>query len=266
MIRTFSVFAAVAVFTAGCTSPPAPLPPRAVLEGVPAIVQNEPAYCAPATMARAMAFAGSPVPQDVLAAYGGSTAERGSDVAAFYRALEPLLDEKGLRLRPIVSVDPVRAFSLARAYNRLAGCRGVPRLSVPDEFVPATVDLGLLFGHADPALLREASEPRRSAFERNVVREISGGRPLLWGVVLGVVPEPNVEERSRAGHLRLIVGYDDGGATVLYSDPWGPDCPVKRMSSADACAITQSLHVLEPSVRRGRRPLSKKVLENGMRL
>lgn len=251
MARVFSVLAALAVLAAGCASPPPPS--RTLLDGVPPVVQKEPAYCAPATMARAMAFAGAPVPQDVLAVYGGSTAENGSDVDAFYRALGPLLREKGLRLRPIVSVDPIRAFSLARAYNRLARPRGLPRLHVPDEFVPATVDLGRLFGHADPELLREAAAPRLPAFEENVVRETAAGRPLLWGVVLGVVPEPNVEERSRAGHLRLLVGYEDGGSTVLYSDPWGPDCPVKRMSSADACAITQSLHVLEPDPRARRR-------------
>ena len=77
------------------------------------------------------------------------------------------------------------------------------------------------------------------------MREIAAGRPLLWGVVLGIVPEPHVAGGSRAGHLRLVVGYEDGGGTILYSDPWGPDCAVKRMSAADACAITQSLHVLE---------------------
>lgn len=237
-------FPLVAVLAAGCAS--SPPPPEAAALDVPAIVQKEPAYCAPATLARALAFAGRPVSQGILAAYGGSTAERGSDVDAFYRSLAPLLRKRGVRLRPIVSVDPVRAFSLARAYNRLAEPRGVFPLAVPDEFVSATVDLGRLFGRADPALLREAALPRLPAFERNVVREIAAGRPLLWGVVLGVVPEPSVAGGSRAGHLRLIVGYENAGATVLYSDPWGPDCPVKRMASADACAITHSLHVLEP--------------------
>lgn len=237
------VSAALAFFAAGCAS--VPPPPDAAALVVPPVVQKEPAYCAPATLSRAMAFAGKPVPQGVLAAYGGCTAETGSDVDAFYRALAPLLREKGLRLRALVSVDPIRAFSLARAYNRLAEPRGVFPLAVPDDFVPATVDLGRLFGRADPALLREAAAPRLPAFERNVVREIAAGRPLLWGVVLGVVPEPNVAGGSRAGHLRLIVGYEDGGATVLYSDPWAPDCPVKRMPSADACAITHSLHVLD---------------------
>lgn len=234
---------AFALLLAGCASPP---PPRSAFLPVPPVVQKTPAYCAPATLARAMAFAGRPVPQGLLALAGGSSPDGGSDVDSFYRALAPLLREKRLRLRAVVSVDPVRAFSLARAYNRLAEPRGLFPLAVPDARVPATVDLGRLFGRADPALLREAATPRRDAFERNVVREIAAGRPLLWGVVLGVVPEPNVAEGSRTGHLRLLVGYEGDGATVLYSDPWGPDCAVKRMSSADACAITQSLHVLEP--------------------
>lgn len=233
------------LLAAGCASAPPP-PPNALIGGVPAIVQKAPAYCAPATLARAMAFAGSPVPQGTLALYGGCTRGGGADIDAFYRALGPMLRGKGLRLRPVVSVDPVRAFSLAREYNRLARARGVFPLAVPDDLVPATVDLGRLFGRADPALLREAAAPRLPAFRANVRREVAAWRPLLWGVVLGIVPEPNVEGGSRAGHLRLIVGYEDGGDTVLYSDPWAPDCPVKRMPAADACAITQSLHVLEP--------------------
>lgn len=232
------------LLAAGCVSAPPP-PRRAILGGVPAVVQKEAAYCAPATLSRALAFAGCPVPQGTLALYGGCTRDGGADIDAFYRALAPLLREKGFRLRPIVSVDPVRAFSLAREYNRLARTRGVFPLAVPDDFISATVDLGRLFGRADPALLREAAAPRLPAFRANVRREIAAWRPLLWGVVLGVVPEPNVEGGSRAGHLRLIVGYEDGGDTILYSDPWAPDCPVKRMPAADACAITQSLHVLE---------------------
>ena len=243
-IRFAAFSVPLALLAAGCASPP---PPRALIGGVPPIVQKSPAYCAPATLARALEFAGKPVPQGTLALCGGCTPDGGSDVAAFYRALEPLLRGKGLRLRAIVSVDPVRAFSLAREYNRLAKPRGLFPLAVPDAFVPATVDLGKLFGRADPAVLREAAAPRLSAFRRAVVREISSWRPMLWGVVLGVVPEPNVAEGSRAGHLRLIVGYEDGGDTVLYSDPWAPDCPVKRMSAADACAITHALHVLEPA-------------------
>ncbi len=236
---------ALALLLAGCAATPS-APPRAQIGGIPAVVQRSPAWCAPASLARVLAFAERPVPQATLALRGGCSPESGADVDSFYRALAPLLREKGLRLRPIVSVDPLRAFSLARAYNRLAEPRGVFPLAVPDERLSATVDLGKLFGRADPALLREAAAPRLPAFRRSVVREIAAWRPLLWGVVLGVVPEPNVEDGSRTGHLRLIVGYEDGGDTVLYSDPWAPDCPVKRMSAADACAITHSLHVLEP--------------------
>lgn len=236
--------AAAVLFSAGCAAPPAPA--HAVVGGIPPVVQKSPAYCAPATLARVLALSGSPVPQGTLALYGGCTPEGGSDIDSFYRSLEPLLREKGFRMRPILSIDPVRALSLARRYNELARPRGAFPLAVPDDRTPATVDLGRLFGRADAALLREAAAPGVPAFRNAVRREISAWRPMLWGVVLGVVPEPNVEGGSRAGHLRLIVGYEDDGETVLYSDPWAPDCPVKRMAAADACAITQSLHVLEP--------------------
>lgn len=235
-------FAVVLALAGGCSSPP---PPRAQIGGIPVVVQKAPAYCAPASLARILAFGETPISQAELALFGGCSPDGGSDIDSFYRSLGPLLLEKGFRLRPILSIDPIRSFSVARRYNRLAEPRGVFPLSVPDDFLPATVDLGRLFGRADPELLREASAPLRAGFVREVRREIAAWHPLLWGVVLGVVPEPGVADGSRAGHLRLIVGYENGGETILYSDPWAPDCPVKRMSAADACAITQSLHVLE---------------------
>lgn len=240
---------AAAFVAAGCRTP-LPTPDAAVLADVPAVVQKSPAYCAPASLSRAMAFAGKPVSQGILALYGGCSPDGGSDIDSFYRALEPLLREKGLRLEPILPIDPVRSFSIARRYNELAKPVSVFPLAVPDDAVPATVDLARLFGRADPDLLREAAEPLRAGFVRAVRREIASGRPLLWGVVLGIVPEPNVENGSRAGHLRLVVGYEEGGNVLLYSDPWSPDCPVKRMETGAACAITQSLHVLVPVRRR----------------
>ena len=239
-----AALAAAVLLAAGCSTPPPP--PRAVVGGIPPVVQKSPVYCAPASLSRLLAFAEKPVPQGTLALYGGCSPEGGSDIDSFYRMLGPLLREKGFRLRPVLSIDPVRAFSLARRYNDLARPRGMFPLAVPDDLAPATVDLARLFGRADAELLREAAAPRLPAFRKAVRREISAWRPLLWGVVLGVVPEPKVEGGSRAGHLRLIVGYENGGETILYSDPWAPDCPVKRMDAADACAITQSLHVLEP--------------------
>ena len=140
------------------------------------------------------------------------------------------------RIFPIVCLDEA------------AAARGsAARLAPPDGAPAGDVDLEELFRGADPDALRAAAEPRLPSFLSAVDRSVGAGHPLLWGVVLGIVPEPGPNAPAApGGHLRLLVGRDAAAGTVLYTDPWGPDCPVKAMPEANACAITMSLHSLEP--------------------
>lgn len=221
----------------------------AALWGVPSEVQRAPGWCAPATLARALAFEGAPATQEELAEAGGCAEDRGASLAAFYRGVAPLLAARGLRLRAWRGLDPAAAVALARAHDEAAAARGsAARLAPPDGAPAGDVDLEALFRGADPDALRTAAEPRLASFRSAVDRAIGSGHPLLWGVVLGIVPErgPNAPA-APGGHLRLLVGRDAAAGTVLYTDPWGPDCPVKAMPEADACAITMSLHSLEPA-------------------
>ena len=47
-------------------------------------------------------------------------------------------------------------------------------------------------------------------------------------------------------HMRLVIGYNEQNAEILYSDSWGPGHELKRMPAADAWAITTGISTVEP--------------------
>ena len=103
-------------------------------------------------------------------------------------------------------------------------------------------------GH--PATLREHAHrygdlPRRPSGRTSVHDLIDQGTPGLWSVILGIVPE-KLKIRGIAGHMRLIIGYNDDTKEILYSDSWGPGNELKRMPLDDAWTITTGLNAIEP--------------------
>ncbi len=214
-----------------------------VLADVPPAIQASPRHCAPATLSRALAWEGVPIPQSNLALFGGASQEKGVSVMDFYEALQPLFRDYGIVLQTHAVRTAAEALALAERHNAAARADGLPELRIPES--RDALDLGVLFLGADRDCLRVASRPGRGRFLAAVETEISRGHPLLWGVILGIVPEP--AESPPGGHLRLIVGYNAEERTILYSDSWGPDCPVKVMDADDAWAITMTLHSLDCS-------------------
>jgi hypothetical protein len=83
-----------------------------------------------------------------------------------------------------------------------------------------------------------------------VKAHIDKGTPLLWSVILGLVPEPGRSSQgiggTVGGHMRLIIGYNEKTDEIFYSDSWGPGHELKRLSTADAWTITTGLASIEP--------------------
>ena len=98
------------------------------------------------------------------------------------------------------------------------------------------------------APLKAARTHNKAVVDRflQVVQDhIDQGIPVLWSVMLGIVPEARAP-KVISGHMRLIIGYDVGTGEILYSDSWGPGHELKRMAAADAWTITTSLNTIEP--------------------
>ena len=231
-----------ALAAAGCAS----AAPRAVRLQVPPVVQRAPGCCAPASLSRALAVCGVEATQADLARRGGCTPDGGADVAAFCRSLRVYLALRGLSLVPLVETDAALALSVARRHDSEAARLGAAPLARDGASSGGELALDALFAGADPEAMRRATAPRLPRFRRAVSRALSGGRPALWGVVLGIVPESGpAGATARGGHVRLVTGFDPASGRIFYSDPWGPDCAEKEMAEADACAVTMSLWALE---------------------
>lgn len=241
-LRAAAPLVAAALSAAGCASPP----PRAVRLEVPPAVQRAPGWCAPASLSRALAVCGIEAGQAELAGRGGCTPDGGADVAAFCRSLRVYLALRGLSLVPLVETDARDALAIARRHDSEAARLGAAPLSRAGAASGGELALDALFAGADPEAMRRATASRLPRFRKAVARALSSGRPALWGVVLGIVPESGpAGAAARGGHVRLVTGFDPASGRVFYSDPWGPDCAEKEMAEADACAVTMSLWALE---------------------
>jgi hypothetical protein len=85
-------------------------------------------------------------------------------------------------------------------------------------------------------------------FKADIHERISKGIPLLWGVVLGIYPEPGIPQTA-GGHMRLIIGFNDKKNEILYSDSWGAGHELKRMPVDWAWTVTRSLIYMKPLTR-----------------
>jgi hypothetical protein len=75
-------------------------------------------------------------------------------------------------------------------------------------------------------------------FKSKVCKEIDAEKPVLWVVFLGIVKEKPEPVSPSGGRVRLIVGYNPKTNEVIYSDNWGKEHALKKMSWEKAWAIT----------------------------
>ena len=200
-------------------------------------------FCAPAVLASLLKFHGMNVAQETLAAEAGSTEDDGTNVARLLETVNANHLVGGVwRIGPVFEATRKRGEKMIARYNGFAGIAGSDKIRIPEKGFLA---YDAAFAGANLDLLRKIStQADMSAFTNAVVENISAGCPLIWGVILGVAPEPSVKYKSPpAGHLRLITGYDENTGDVFYADTWG-NAANKRIPRTDALAITMTLHSL----------------------
>lgn len=217
------------------------------LRGIPMVDQGAKGYCACAVVERVLRYYGRDIDQHEIAQISGTAAFQGTSVVLLEEALKAISSTLRIRMRalePVLST-PRDLRSLLRNYNRLARRQDAAEVDWNPDGIPGLA--GFLL-QLDPELLvrsrGEGLALRR--FEREVRRHTDRGIPLLWSVVLGIVPEPNLPRQARGGHMRLIIGYHPEESEVFYTDTWGAGHERKRMDSRSALAITTRLDVLEP--------------------
>lgn len=220
------------------------------IQGIPMVDQGAKGYCAAASAARLLAYYGlEEIDQNQIAAWAGSDPELGTNPDRMMDGIARVLhDRYRLVARQIdPRLDVQKLFSLCNRYNQLAKREKRPEVLLVKSGV---IDVGGIFRQFDRDLLVKVRCPTpnvKAMWIDKIKRSIDVGVPVLWSVYLGIVPEPEIPQVS-GGHMRLIIGYEDNGNTILYSDSWGERHARKSMRTEDAIAITTGLRSIAPTL------------------
>ena len=201
--------------------------------------QGAKGYCVVAAAERVLRYYGIKADANELAQLANSSAQEGTSMAAMMESLKKLTARLKIRVRTVYEIH----FDAFITDYQQAAKRS------KDEGINTSVpSIGALYAQMKPEVLRLARGKSRSelgAFQRQVKARVDGGYPLLWAVVLGVLPDGS-KAKVPGGHMRLIIGYNEKTQEILFSDTWGPGHELKRMPLLDAWAITTHLETVEP--------------------
>ncbi|HWL52430.1 MAG TPA: C39 family peptidase [Chthoniobacteraceae bacterium] len=216
-----------------------------MIEGIPMVDQGEKGYCVVASAERVMRYYGIRTDAHELAQLANSSAAEGTSADAMSKALTALTARLRIRSRTQEKFEIRALLDLIRDYNQLA--RREKQALIPDP--GHYIDVQAVYSRMDSDLLRRArtrSKQGINGFQRDIKRHIDKGVPLLWSLMLGVIPEGGKMRQSIGGHMRLIIGYNEKEGQIIYSDSWGMGHEVKRMPLIDAWAVTTGLSTIEP--------------------
>ena len=174
-------------------------------------------------------------------------AATGNNVTGLRDALKKMAQKFGMRLVVIQDLE-IRDFQrLAQDYNHVALAAHESKVTLESS----GNDVCRLYWNMNFELLRTTKLKRTADFSRfktEVTKTVDAGVPLIWHVMMGKVPEKDLNVTGSCVFLpRLIVGYNAKTGELLLSDGFGAGHEVKRMKWEDAWAIGLSLYVIKPN-------------------
>lgn len=219
------------------------------LPNVPMVDQGEKGYCVTAATERVLRYYGVEVDQNELAQVANTSAAMGTSTEAMTTALKKLASRFKVQIFTEYSLNYADFTQQINDYNRVARTAKLPSTDLIDTR-GGMLDYDLITHQMKGDLLLEAktklNPSRMTRFEHDVQTHIERGIPLLWSVMLGILPEDGLSSRARGGHMRLIVGLNPKTHEVYYTDTWGIGHELKKMPLANAWTITDGLFTLEP--------------------
>ena len=233
-----------------------------MIENVPMVDQGQKGYCAAATAERVMRYFGHEVDEHEVAQMAATSAKGGTSIQGISESLKEIARTYGMERKEIVKVQGGKSFEDSQLgedlkdYNAVAKRKKHPQVRWEDHAssVPGTrmisIDVQSIWKSLDPEILLESrlrQQQAFSAFKRDIRQNVDMGVPLFWMCMIGIYPEvPDVAQSGIGGHMRLIIGYNNKTGEIIYSDSWGANHAVKRMSEQQAWAMTHGVYVLKP--------------------
>lgn len=207
------------------------------LEGIPMIDQGSKGYCACATTARVLNYYGREIDMHDVAKLTESSA-MGTDPDELKKALTTISSKLRLNMQTIVKCY----LSSYREVNRLITKLDRQYKSMDMKFNPSHV----ISSEIKPAFKEMALKDRRfKDFVKGIKTYIDRGQPLVWGLMLGIVPEDDIPQ-ARGGHMRIINGYNLDKNIIYYSDSWGKGHERKSMDIYTAYYISMAVWSISP--------------------
>lgn len=182
-----------------------------VLRDIPMVDQGPKGYCVPATWERVMRYMGIPADMYVLAMAGGTQAGGGTSTADIAWAVKSAVTAAGRRMEsPPVKLTP----------------QGVARYI--DEGLPV---MWAMFSTEEFNTLADAHTQAR-----NGVTD-----PESWSASLAGARKAAKKMRPdhEAGHVCMIIGYNEKTGELAVSDSWGPHFAERWVTAEEAQAVSQ---------------------------
>lgn len=211
------------------------------IDNIPMVDQGFKGYCVVSVGERIARYYGNDnINQHILAEAAGTSSSFGSTYEEMFDSLKRLRTKIGANPREVYRrfKDRKSIEKMIKKYNSVAKKMGERRIDPESGY-------GLEFKPEVYRAVWAKDLGRRNGFFSAVKKNVDAGQPLVWLVILGIVPEENGSQ-SAGGHMRLINGYNETTKEIVYTDSWGAGHEKKRMSYDDAWAITSGLVAMVP--------------------
>ncbi len=226
------------------------------ISNVPMVDQGAKGYCAVATTERVFRYFGIDADQHRLAQITETGDRGGTSLKEMISTLKRAGVKFRVRLKEQYSDDSLESYNKfirwLNKYNRTARKMKKPRVEItnPKYRNGDYVNLTRMYQDFDPDVFVEArcknDRTDYRKFYRYVVSNINQGIPILWAVLLGVVPDKNIQKQALGGHMRLIIGYNPKTKDIIYTDTWGKGHEFKKIPEKNAWAMTTGLLTFIP--------------------
>ena len=233
-----------------------PTPTSLVITNIPMVDQGAKGYCAPATVARVLAYYGHPhIDQHQVASWAGTTADGGTSlqnmIPAFRRQIS---QECNLTIQLAYDLDSKEFQDILRRYDQNARRKRLP----PAQkllIAPNTIGINATLQALDTDTLRETrcrNAGAAKAWLDALRRHLDKGQPVIWCIDSSLLPPalPGDPDASfpRGSHECLIIGYDADpeDPRLFFSDSWGAVSSLRTLSVPDAMLITTALVTVTP--------------------
>ena len=225
------------------------------IDNIPMVDQGQKGYCVAAVLERVLRYYNVPVTQYAIAQLCGTSAQRGTSTDAMVKVMENASGKFGIKIR-----DEYDLFGKKRAigtlkeilsdYNRLA--RKKKKQEQKMVLRGRMVYLDETIYNLEPEIYAQVrnNDSDFRKFQQTIVRNVNAGIPVIWCVLLGIMPEDKLSPQSKGGHMRLIIGYNEKNQEILYTDSWGMGHELKSMPIQYAWTITTRVLYMIPRARK----------------